>query len=99
MIRKPLGINGMYTYLFTLPPKSHVFNLVVTLESSAVNFLPCSWLNNHVSYAKRAHIEDSMSNLFGQMQASVKDADKNLRNIHLANEDGSHLSQTFFSTM
>ena len=36
-----------------------------------------------------------MSNLVYQMQASVKDADKNLRNLHLANEDGSHLSQTF----
>jgi hypothetical protein len=44
-------------------------------------------------------IYQTMSNLFGQMQASVKDADKNLRNIHLANEDGSHLSQTFFSAM
>lgn len=40
-----------------------------------------------------------MSNLFDQMQASVKDADKNLRNLHLANEDGLHLSETFFSTM
>lgn len=58
-------------------------------------------LKNHGSYAKEPVLNNhkTMSNLFDQMQAYVKDADKNLRDLHLANEDGSHLLQTFFFVM